>query len=149
MLRLKDVGADVCLWQKFLIAQGFPLPQFGPDGSFGNETVQATRGFQTRHGLPHSGALDDLTQGAAEALGFVPQEHGARPFPTDPTILTASFPPPPGDLASPTVPGQQTRFGPIEFHMADDPAEPGAAVAGENVGGLLRGALRPRPHRRA
>jgi peptidoglycan hydrolase-like protein with peptidoglycan-binding domain len=88
MLGLNDTGPDVRAWQRFLIAQGFPLPQFGPDGSFGEETVQATRAFQARAGLPQSGVLDDPTEGAARALGFAPassarssppeDEHGAQ-----------------------------------------------------------------------
>ena len=124
MLGFKDLGADVCLWQKFLIAQGFSLPHSGADGQFGSETVQATRNFQTKQGIPSSGALDPRTQSAAVALGFVPQDSGARPSLSDPATQTASFPPRPGDLESPSVDQQQTRFGPIVFHMANDPAAP-------------------------
>jgi hypothetical protein len=77
-------------WQRFLIARGFRLPQFGTDGSSG-ETVEATRAFQERAGLPQSGVLDDATEEAARALGFDPassagssppeDEHGAQAGP--------------------------------------------------------------------
>jgi hypothetical protein len=124
MLGAKDIGADVCLWQKFLAAQGLPLPHLGADGSFGGKTEQATRAFQAREHLAQTGALDGPTEQRAEVLGFVPQDRDARPLPTDPSSRTPSFPPPPGDLASPTVQQQQGRFGPLEFRPANDPENP-------------------------
>lgn len=132
MLGFKDLGADVCLWQKFLITQGFPLPHSGADGQFGSETVQATRDFQTKQRIPSSGALDDRTEEIAVALGFVPQDHGARAFLADPAARLPSFPRPPGDLESPSVAQQQLRFGPIEFRMADDPSNPERIIITNN-----------------
>ena len=124
MLGFKDIGADVCVWQKFLMAQGFPLPRSGADGNFGHETVEATQHFQTKQRIPSSGALDNRTEEVAVALGFVPQDQGARTLLTDPATLLPSFPPQPDDLQSPSVEAQQTRFGPIEFRMAGDPSSP-------------------------
>ena len=124
MLRLNDVGADVRLWQKFVISQGFALPQFGPDGQFGSETAEATRAFQSRVGLPLNGLLDERTLDAAETLGFLPQDHDARPVPSDPATHSLAFPPRPDDLEAPTVPQQQDRFGPLILRMADDREHP-------------------------
>jgi hypothetical protein len=124
MLGFKDIGADVCLWQKFLIARGFSLPHSGADGRFGHETVEATKNFQSNQRISPSGALDNQTEEVAIALGFVPQDQGARTLLTDPATLLPSFPPQPGNLQSPSVDAQQTRFGPIEFHMAGDPSSP-------------------------
>ena len=77
MLGVNDLGADVCLWQKFLIAQRFSLAH-GADGVFGGETERGTRAFQAREHLAQTGELDGPTQQRAEALGFVPQDRGAR-----------------------------------------------------------------------
>jgi hypothetical protein len=127
MLGSQDVGADVCLWQKFLIAQGFRLPS-GADGSYGGETERGTRAIQAREHLARTGALDGPTQQRAEVLGFIPQDRGARPVPTDFLILSTTFPPPPADLASPDVPAQEARFGKIEFRPANDPNNPGGII---------------------
>ncbi|HEY1259327.1 MAG TPA: M15 family metallopeptidase [Stellaceae bacterium] len=123
MLGNQDVGADVCLWQRFLIGRGFSLPS-GADGDFGPETIRATRSFQSGQHIPANGVLDDETEAVAMRLGFVPQEAGARPLPTDPATRLRSFPSAPEDLASPTVEAQQHRFGPLEFRPAGDQANP-------------------------
>jgi hypothetical protein len=107
MLGAKDIGADVCLWQKFLAAQALPLLHLCADGSFGGKREQATRAFQAREHLEQTGALDGPTEQRAEVLGFVPQDRDARPLPTDPASRTPGFPQPPGNLASPTVQQQQ------------------------------------------
>src|SRR5262249_17412816 len=128
MLGSKDIGADVCLWQKFLVAQGFPLPRLGADGSFGGETEQATRAFQAREHLGQTEALDGPTEQRAEALGFVPQDPDARPLPSDSATHRPAFPPPPGNLTSPAIAQQQQRFGPLEFRPAEDPDHPDAII---------------------
>jgi hypothetical protein len=69
-------------WQRFLIARGFRLPQFGTDGSSG-EMDEATRAFQARAGLPQSGVLDDPTEKAARALGFDPASSADSSPPAD------------------------------------------------------------------
>jgi peptidoglycan hydrolase-like protein with peptidoglycan-binding domain len=127
MLGVNDLGADVCLWQKFLIAQRFSLAH-GANGVFGGETERGTRAFQAREHLAQTGELDGPTQQRAEALGFVPQDRGARPVPTDFLTLSTTFPPPPTDLASPDVPAQEARFGKIEFRPANDPNNPDGII---------------------
>lgn len=50
--------------QKALMAAGFPLPKFGADGDFGNETRTALRAFQAARGLTVNGAPDKATRAA-------------------------------------------------------------------------------------
>lgn len=53
-------GADVKEWQQKLIEYfrgENPLPQYGADSDFGDETVAYTREFQKREGIPTSGMV--------------------------------------------------------------------------------------------
>jgi putative chitinase len=55
---------DIRALQQALIDAGFPLPKFGADGDFGNETRTALRAFQLAKGLPVTGAPDKATRAA-------------------------------------------------------------------------------------
>ncbi len=54
-------GDSVKLVQKALQEAGYPLPKFGADADFGNETKAALQKFQTASGLEPSGTLDAQT----------------------------------------------------------------------------------------
>jgi peptidoglycan hydrolase-like protein with peptidoglycan-binding domain len=53
-------GADVRAIQATLISLGYPMTF---DGVFGTATVAGVKGFQTKHGLPVTGIVDDITWG--------------------------------------------------------------------------------------
>lgn len=79
ILTLNRKGADVALWQQFLISQ-----QFDPgavDGFFGGKTRLATMSFQKQHNLTADGVVGGGTRAAAQPLGFVVADeldsHGA------------------------------------------------------------------------
>ncbi len=55
---LGNRGADVKAIQATLIAAGYPMAF---DGVFGTATADAVKAFQSAHGLPASGIVDDLT----------------------------------------------------------------------------------------
>ncbi|MFT5645372.1 MAG: peptidoglycan hydrolase-like protein with peptidoglycan-binding domain [Aureispira sp.] len=86
-------GAAVSLMQQGLVDAGFPLPRFGVDGIFGNETRTALRNFQTQSSLGTTGvlnietmsALDALFTGGAPALAPVVP---VNPAPTTPPVIT-------------------------------------------------------------
>ena len=68
-------GDSVKLLQKALMDAGYPLPRFGADGDFGDETKIALAKFQETNGLPGTGRLDAQTIGkldtaAASAVRF-------------------------------------------------------------------------------
>lgn len=83
-------GAKVTNYQKKLIALGHEMPRFGADGSFGDESVGATKEFQLEH--PRDCGGED----AFESQGVGPKTYAAvlaaRP-PAEPT--KPSTPPPP------------------------------------------------------
>ena len=62
-------GPDVKRWQEFLRQQG--LNPGIADGSFGNNTFQATVEFQRRNGLDDDGVVGAATLNQAKQLGFV------------------------------------------------------------------------------
>jgi len=47
--------------QRRLLALGYRLPKFGPDGLPGDETSSVLRQFQLAHGIPATGKADDRT----------------------------------------------------------------------------------------
>ena len=90
-------GEAVTKIQQALIDAGFPLPQFGADGSFGNETKTALKDFQRASSLVDDGkvgrstmsALDALYSGGAPAL---PPAIPVSPPPTTaPTVTTQTL----------------------------------------------------------
>ena len=54
-------GKQVKALQHLLIANGCPLPRYGADGSFGNETVAAVKQYQQKHGLQVDGNAGQQT----------------------------------------------------------------------------------------
>lgn len=88
-----STGAPVALVQQALIDAGFPLPRFGADGIFGNETKSALQNFQRASSLNANGivesstmsALDSLyTKGAPQLAPAIP----VNPAPTVPPTIT-------------------------------------------------------------
>jgi peptidoglycan hydrolase-like protein with peptidoglycan-binding domain len=61
-------GPAVASIQQALIDAGFPLPQFGADGSFGRETRSALQDFQRASGLVPDGIVGSGTMSALDAL---------------------------------------------------------------------------------
>jgi hypothetical protein len=83
---------DVAVWQQFLILRnllfGRPL-RLLLDGSFGPRTEEATEAFQTSAGVTGApGQLDEPTNQAAIALGFIPRT-SARPRTPIASVTTA------------------------------------------------------------
>ncbi|WP_423126903.1 eCIS core domain-containing protein [Gaoshiqia sp. Z1-71] len=94
LLRVGDSGPAVSLVQQALVDAGFPLPRFGVDGIFGNETRSALRDFQRASTLSADGilgpntmsALDALFSGGAPAL---PPPIPVVPPPVNPPAITS------------------------------------------------------------
>lgn len=68
ILQSGNSGPAVILIQQALIDAGFPLPRFGADGDFGNETRTALRDFQRTSGLAADGKVGPATMSALDAL---------------------------------------------------------------------------------
>lgn len=62
-------GDAVTAWQRFLQAMNFPVGAI--DGDFGRATDAATKAYQTKNGLPPTGALDTATYQIALKQGFI------------------------------------------------------------------------------
>lgn len=65
---------DIKTFQQALISSGYPLPKYGADGSFGNESRQAMQAFQKDSGLavtqhPNEETARALTQKMASDIG--------------------------------------------------------------------------------
>lgn len=67
-LRQGSSGEAVTKIQQALIDAGFPLPQFGADGSFGTETKNALKDFQRASSLVDDGILGPATMSALDGL---------------------------------------------------------------------------------
>ena len=67
-LREGNTGARVRAWQAFLTGQDFNPGQ--PDGRFGEKTRDATKAFQSAHGLESDGVAGRQTLLEATKLGF-------------------------------------------------------------------------------
>lgn len=61
-------GPAVTKIQQALIDAGFPLPQFGADGSFGTETKNALKDFQRASSLVDDGKVGPATMSALDGL---------------------------------------------------------------------------------
>lgn len=67
-LRVGDSGTYVSLLQTMLIQRGYPLPKYGADGKYGNETFNAVKAFQSDSGLVSDGICGAKTWGALESI---------------------------------------------------------------------------------
>src|SRR6185436_7197646 len=66
-LRFFSTGDAVVKVQQTLIELGFPLPQFGVDGNFGNETGRAVSEFKVENGIaPSDPVVGPKTIGALD-----------------------------------------------------------------------------------
>ena len=65
-LRKGDSGTYVSLAQEMLMQRGYPLPKYGADGKFGNETRTAVKAFQEANGLKADGVIGPDTWKALE-----------------------------------------------------------------------------------
>jgi len=61
LLRKGEKGQAVEKIQQALMDLGFPLPRFGADGDFGNETMSAVRNYQSANGLIADGIVGPIT----------------------------------------------------------------------------------------
>lgn len=73
-LRKGSKGADVVTLQKKLMALGYPLPKYGADGDFGNETYIAVKAFQRAKKLTIDGIVGKKTWAALFAADVPKQE---------------------------------------------------------------------------
>jgi D-alanyl-D-alanine carboxypeptidase-like protein/putative peptidoglycan binding protein len=91
-----NVPLEVQRWQYFLLKQNFS--QVGrADAQFGLKTEQATKFFQIQQGIAPSGELDNVTLSVAKGLGYTALSNDHYD-----NKKSASFPPKPGNLQSPT-----------------------------------------------
>lgn len=60
-LRKGDSGTYVTMMQELLIQRGYPMPKYGADGKFGNETLAALTAFQKDYGLTADGICGEAT----------------------------------------------------------------------------------------
>lgn len=112
-LRKGSEGDLVCVWQTFLLGQGFD-PQ-GQDGKFGARTAAATRAFQRKHGLATDGVAGRHTLLAAMQLGFELIEEPA------PGNSGSDFPPYPGFPPLTSTAARQALFGAFEYRAEPRP----------------------------
>lgn len=56
---LGDQNADVSYLQQRLMSKGYPLPRYGADGDFGEETFKAVKQFRVDSNLRSSGTCDE------------------------------------------------------------------------------------------
>jgi peptidoglycan hydrolase-like protein with peptidoglycan-binding domain len=92
-----STGAAVALMQQALIDAGFPLPRFGADGIFGNETRTALRNFQTASSLSADGILGPNTMSALDSLFTKGAPQLAPAIPVNPAPVS------PPTIASETI----------------------------------------------
>lgn len=81
-------GAAVALIQQALIDAGFPLPLFGADGIFGNETKTALQNFQRASSLSADGRLGPNTMSALDSLFTKGAPQLAPAIPVNPAPVT-------------------------------------------------------------
>ena len=94
VLKLGDKGNLVKLWQEFLIQQGHL--QTTTFGNFLGKTEAATKQFQQKHSIQHTGVANQITIAMAISLGFQAPEELNPTFgvltdiiPAEKKILTA------------------------------------------------------------
>jgi len=67
-MKYGDKGAAVRKMQNALLDEGYPLPKFGADGDFGNETMTALKEFMDEHSIHWFNADDKVPQAALDIL---------------------------------------------------------------------------------
>ena len=87
-LKPPDRGEPVRKVQQGLLNDNMPLPQFGADGAYGNETSNAVRQFKTKHslGFTQFGDVGPGTMGKLDELN-TPKKIEPPPTPKDDTGL--------------------------------------------------------------
>lgn len=87
-LKPPDRGEPVRKVQQGLLNDGMPMPQFGADGAYGNETSSAVRQFKTKHNLGSTqfGDVGPGTMGKLDELN-TPKKIEPPPTPKDDTGL--------------------------------------------------------------
>lgn len=70
IIRKGDRGLKIKKLQQALVDLGFPLPKFGVDGIFGDETEAAVKDYQKARGLVQDGIVGPKTISAID-LDFV------------------------------------------------------------------------------
>ncbi len=85
-----DRGDSVRKVQQGLLNDNMPLPQFGADGAYGNETSSAVRQFKTKHslGFTQFGDVGPGTMGKLDELN-APKKEEPPPVPPTPKDDTA------------------------------------------------------------
>lgn len=101
ILQQGSSGDAVTKIQQALIDAGFPLPQFGADGSFGTETKNALKDFQRASSLVDDGKVGPATMSALDGLYSM----------GDP-VLPHAVPVPPAPGTAPTVTSQTIAIAP-------------------------------------
>ena len=94
-------GDAVTKIQQALIDAGFPLPQFGADGSFGTETKNALKDFQLASSLVDDGKVGPATMSALDGL-----------FSMGDPVLPPAVPVTPTPGTAPTVTSQTISIAP-------------------------------------
>ncbi len=69
-LQRGDSGSAVEKVQQALIFLGFPVPEVGANGIFGDETELAVRSYQEARGLKVDGVIGSITIGSLDAEFF-------------------------------------------------------------------------------
>ena len=118
-LRVGSSGPAVSLIQQALVDAGFPLPQFGVDGIFGNETRRALQDFQRASSLGGDGVLGPATMSSLDGLftdgsPALPPVAPVVPTPATPPTVTSEtiLPAPDGspDTRTTVGVGERVRF---------------------------------------
>jgi hypothetical protein len=88
-MKYGDKGPDVQEMQEDLIAQGYPLPKYGPDSDFGNETLTALNKFEKDKGWPITDKGNEVSQEALDDLGWdAPEDPDIPTIPNADSSLT-------------------------------------------------------------
>jgi peptidoglycan hydrolase-like protein with peptidoglycan-binding domain len=66
-IRKGDKGLVIKKLQQALVDLGFPLPKFGVDGIFGDETESAVKNYQRARGLSQDGIVGPITIAAIDS----------------------------------------------------------------------------------
>lgn len=78
LIRYGDKGPAVKEIQQKLIKAGFPLPRYGADGHFGDETLKAVRAFQGRFSLLVDGIVGSKTKAKLDEVVSQKSSSGSR-----------------------------------------------------------------------